>query len=282
MRGLFLASPPQHYTDGMRRYRYDKSMSRAERERTIEQLERGAIHPSPTLRTLLTEFARTGARDRKQHLRNVNLFIAGLINPARDGATRVSRVDLYRVHEQLSTTERNYLFRTINEKKVTLKNALDTRDRERLGQILDVNVHSLDEGLKPLRLPTESASFRRYTGAVAWREAEMLTEAAARANSPGSRARDIQDQQAFPGIVSERNLETVVTLLRDFKSDQATFAAERLRAFGDLERQRVEEILTAFKDMKRTMNERGQQQYQIDVPTKSDMKRQSISAKVNV
>ncbi|MCA1628511.1 MAG: hypothetical protein LC742_11185, partial [Acidobacteria bacterium] len=274
MRGLFLASPPQHYTDEMRRYRYDKSMSRAERERTIEQLERGAINPSSALRTLLTEFARTDARDRKQHLRNVNLFIAELINPPREWATRVSRVDVYRIHEQLSTTERNYLFRIINGEKDSLKNALDTRDRDRLGQILDGDVRKPHEQLKPLRLPTESASFRRYTGAVAWREAELLTEVAARANSPESRERNNQTEQAISETVSERNLETVVTLLRDFKSDQAMYAAEHLRASGDLEGQRTGDILIAFKDMKRTMNERGQQQYQITIPEDSTIPRE--------
>lgn len=275
MRGLFLSSPPQHYTDEMRRYRYDKSMSRAERERTIEQLERGAINPSSALRTLLTEFARTDAQDRKQHLRNVNLFIAELINPPREGATRVSRIDVYRIHEQLSTTERNYLFRTINEQKDSLKSALDTHDRERLGQILDGNVRKPHEQIKPLRLPTESASFRRYTGAVAWREAELLTEVAARANGHESRERNNQSEQAIPETVSERNLETVVTLLRDFKSDQATYAGEQLRASDDLERQRVGEILIAFKDMKRTVNERGQQQYQITIPEDSTIPRES-------
>jgi len=275
MRGLFLASPPQHYTDEMRRYRYDKSMSRAERERTIEQLERGAINPSPALRTLLTEFARTDARDRKQHLRNVNLFIAELINPPREGETRVSRVDIYRVHEQLSTTERNYLFRTINEHKDSLKNTLDTHDRDRLGQILDGNVRKPNEQLKSLRVPRESASFRRYTGAVAWREAELLTETATRADFPDSRKRNNQTRQAFPEILSERKLETVVTLLRDFKSDQATFAAEHLRASGDLEGQRVGEIIIAFKDMKRIVNERGQHQYQITIPEHSTISRES-------
>jgi hypothetical protein len=275
MRGLFLAPSPQHYTDEMRRYRYDKGMSRAERERTIEQLERGAINPSPALRTLLSEFARTEARDRKQHLRNVNLFIAELINPPREGATRVSRVDVYRIHEQLSTTERNYLFRTINGEKDSLKNALDTRDRNRLGQILDGDIRGRDEQLKPLRLPTESASFRRYTGAVAWREAELLTEAAARAKSPESRQLKNQTRQAIPHIVSERNLETVVTLLRDFEPDQAMYAAEHLRASGDLEGQRAGEILTTFKDMKRTVNERGQQQFQITIPEDSTIPRES-------
>lgn len=275
MRGLFLVSPPQQYTDEMRRYRYDKSMSRAERERTIEQLERGAINPSPALRTLLTEFDRTNARDRKQHLRNVNLFIAELINPPRDGATRVSRVDVHRIHEQLSTTERNYLFRAINEKKDSLKNALGTPDRERLGQIHNGNVRSRDDQLKPLQLPTESESFRRYTGAVTWREAELLTEAAARANSPESRERSNQNRQAIPETVSERSLETVVTMLRDFKPDQAKFAAEHLRASGDIEQRRVGEILTVFKSMKRTTNERGQQQYQITMPEDSAIPRES-------
>lgn len=275
MRGLFLSSPPQHYTDEMRRYRYDKSMSRAERERTIEQLERGAINPSSALRTLLTEFARTEARDRKQHLRNVNLFIAELINPPREGATRVSRVDVHRIHEQLSTTERNYLFRSINEKKDSLQNAVAVHDRERLGQILDGNAHSRDGQLKPLRLPTESTSFRRYTGAVAWREAELLTEAVARTNSPESRERSNQNRQAIPETVSERSLETVVTLLRDFKPDQAKFAAEHLRASSDLEQRRAGEILTAFKSMKRTTNERGQQQYQITMPEDSTIPRES-------
>ncbi|MDQ3684971.1 MAG: hypothetical protein M3430_05145, partial [Acidobacteriota bacterium] len=169
---------------------------------------------------------------------------------------------------------RNYLFRTINGEKDFLKNALGVRDRERLGQILDGNARSRDEQLKPLRLPTESTSFRRYTGAVACREAELLTEAAARTNSFESRARDIQDQQVFPDIVSERSLETVVTVLRDFKSDHATYAAEHLRASGDLERLRAGEILTTFKDMKRTTNERGQPQYQITIPEDSTIPRE--------
>lgn len=275
MRQLFLAPAPEQYTDEMRSLRYDKSMSRSERERAVGGLERGESNPSPSLQKLITEFARTDAHDRKQTLRNVNIFIAGLINPPRDGANRISRTDLYKIHEQLSTTERNYLFRVINEKKESLKNDLSNREQERLQQIIKGQDRLHEEIPQPLRLPTDSASFRNYTGAVAWREAELLTEAAAQHNLRAMRIGNHDSHQAFNEDVSERNLETLVTLLRDFKSTQATYAAEHLRAAENPETRRIGELLLAFKDMKRTVNESGQTQYQITIPEDSTIERES-------
>lgn len=275
MRQLFLAPAPEHYTNEMRSLRYDKSMSRAERERAVGGLERGESNPSPSLQKLITEFARTDARDRKQTLRNVNIFIAGLINPPRDGANRVSRADLYKLHEQLSTTERNYLFRVINEKKESLKNDLSDREQERLQQIIKKQDRLHEEMPQPVRLPTESASFRHYTGAVAWREAELLTEAAAKHNSRTMDIGNHDSPQAINEVVSEQHLETIVTLLRDFKSTQATYTAEHLRAAENPETQRIGELLLAFKDMKRTVKEPGQTQYLITMPEDSTIDRQS-------
>ncbi len=76
MRALFLTPPPAHYTEEMRRFRHDKSISGEAREQKIRQLERGQLEPSPALEKLLREFARTRSDNRAQHIRNINLFLA--------------------------------------------------------------------------------------------------------------------------------------------------------------------------------------------------------------
>lgn len=98
MRALFLTPPPAHYTEEMRRFRHDKSISGEVREQKIRQLERGQLEPSPALEKLLGEFARTPSDNRAQHIRNINLFIADLINPPRRDRQRFSRLDMHAEH----------------------------------------------------------------------------------------------------------------------------------------------------------------------------------------
>jgi hypothetical protein len=271
MRALFLTPPPTHYTDEMRRFRHDKSISGEVREQKIRQLERGQLEPSPTLEKLLCEFARTRSDNRAQYIRNINLFIADLINPPRADRQRFSRLDLYAQHVRLAPDERNFLFRAITDTKSRLNRDAPLRVRERVLQI-EQGRESQPNLAQPLRVPTDSRSFHRYTGAAAWREAELLTDAI-QFPSDKSGLHRVDRQSVMEGI-SDRNLETVVTLLRNFKSNQLVASAEHLRSSETSELRQVGEIVSTFKDMKRTTDSQGQFQYQITIPENSELTRE--------
>lgn len=271
MRALFLTPPPSHYTDEMRRFRHERSISGEAREQKIRQLERGQIEPSPALEKLLGEFARTRSDNRAQHIRNINLFIADLINPPRPDRRRFSRLDLYAEHVRLAPDERNFLFRAITDTKSRLNRDAPLRVRERVLQI--EQGHESHPNLEqPLRVPTDSRSFRRYTGAAAWREAELLTDAI-QFPSDNSGLHRVDRTSVMEGI-SDRSLETVVTLLRNFKSNQLEASTEHLRSSETSELRQVGEIVSTFKDIKRTTDAQGQVQYQITIPENSELTRE--------
>lgn len=271
MRALFLTPPPAHYTEEMRRFRHERSISGEAREQKIRQLERGQLEPSPGLEKLLGEFARTRSDNRAQHIRNINLFIADLINPPRPDRQRFSRLDLYAEHVRLAPDERNFLFRAITDTKSRLKTDAPLRVRERVLQI-EQGRESQPNLEQPLRVPTDSRSFRLYTGAAAWREAEQLTDAIQFPSDKSGLHR--VDRQSIMEGISDRRLETVVTLLRNFKSNQLEASAEHLRSLETSELRQVGEIVSTFKDMKRTTDSQGQLQYQITIPENSELTRE--------
>lgn len=278
MRQLFLAPAPAHYTDEMRRFRLDRATGAESRESKVQQLARGAIEPSPTLQTILNEFNRTAARDRTQHLRNVNLFIAELINPPSPERHRISRLDLHAAHARLPPAERDFLFRTLTETKEHLKNDLPLPERERVTRIADERIgtrtpRNIEPQLEQLRLPVDSASFRRYTGAAAWREAELIVAANEKlqdTRQTNKRSQTFEWTDTVHGV-TDANLKTIVTLLRNFKPQHVAFAAEHLRSSDTAERRQLGEIVTAFQEMKHSVNDNGRTQYQIKVPAESAM-----------
>ena len=69
-------------------------------------------------------------------------------------------------------------------------------------------------------------------------------------------------------------METVVTLLHNFKSNQLVASAEHLRSSETSELRQVGEIVSTFKDMKRTADSQGQFQYQITIPENSELTRE--------
>jgi hypothetical protein len=289
MRQLFLAPMPNHYTDEMRRFRLDRSSGAEPRERRIEQLERGAIQPSPALQTLLDEFNRTAARGRPQYLHNVNLFIAELINPPSPERHRISRFDLHAEHARLAPTERDFLFRTITKTKEHLKNDLPLPERERVTRIADERTgtqparQNTEPQVEQLRLPVESASFRHYTGAAAWREAELLVAANERLQETRQslhHSQTIVQADSVHGVTNE-NLKTIIALLRNFKHQHVAFAAEHLRSSDVAENRQYGEIVTAFQEMKRTVNADGRTQYQIQVQAESAITREGWQQLLN-
>ena len=273
MRALFLTPPPLHYTEEMRRFRHDKSISGEVREQKIRQLERGQLEPSPPLEKLLGEFARTRSDNRAQHIRNINLFIADLINPPRPDRQRFSRLDLHAEHVRLAPDERNFLFRTITDMKSRLKTDAPLRVRERVLQI-EQGRESQPNLEQPLRVPIDSRSFRRYNGAAVWRESELLTDASYSLHSNDKSVLQSVERQSVIEGISDRSLETVVTLLRNFKSNQLLASAEHLRSSETSELRQVSEIVSTFKDMKRTTDAQGQVQYHITIPENSELTRE--------
>lgn len=274
MKKLFLSLAPEQYTDEMRRFRLDKAGTGREREERIKELAAGHAAPSVSLERLLAEFGRV------RTWKDVRAYTVQLLNPPErlpERLPRFSRVNLYAEHESLAPAERDYLFRTISERRDDLKAGRGVRVEERTARA--VREHAAQETAKPLttlrEVPRASLSFRAYTAAATWREAESITQFVNEQNAhsrtlPVNAVGDDTRSTVVEGI-SDRNLQTAATLLKDFKPALVKLVAVEFGGSDDREMRQVGEILTTFQEMKREQVAGGGIEYRITTPERSDI-----------
>ena len=276
MKKLFLSLAPERHTDEMRRFRLDKAGTGREREERIKELAAGRAAPSASLDKLLTEFGRV------RTWKDVRAFTVQLLNPPEslpERLPRFSRVNLYAEHEHLAPAERDYLFRTISERRDDLKAGTRVRVEERTARAVREQAAEKEPTEPPTTLlrevPRESGSFRAYTTAASWREAELIArfmhERSAHGQvHPANALSDDTHSSVVHGI-SDRNLQTATTLLKEFKPALIKLVAGEFRGSNDREMRQVGEILTTFQEMKRERMAGGQIEYRITTPDKSDI-----------
>lgn len=276
MKKLFLNLAPEHYTDEMRRFRLDRSGTGREREERIKELATGRAAPSASLDKLLTEFGKV------RTWKDVRAFTVQLLNPPEqlpERLPRFSRVNLYAEHESLAPAERDYLFRKISERRDDLKAGRSVRVEERTARAVRGHAAAQEELTKPLatlrEVPRESRSFRAYTAATTWREVELITRFAHEQPShdrilPVNALGDDTHSTTVHGI-SDRNLQTATTLLKEFKPALIKLVAGEFKDSKDREMRRVGETLTTFQDMKREQMANGAVEYRITTPADSEI-----------
>ncbi|HKC64020.1 MAG TPA: hypothetical protein VKB86_10300, partial [Pyrinomonadaceae bacterium] len=121
MRKLFLSPSPEHYTAEMRELRMSRAETGRDRQRHIQDLERGTRELSPDLATLLREFDRTRHDSPMRYSRNIRAFFGDYLNPPDQNRNRFSRENLYELGKRLKPAERNYLFKVIDSTKRVLE-----------------------------------------------------------------------------------------------------------------------------------------------------------------
>ena len=275
MKKLFLSLAPEHYTDEMRRFRLDRAGTGREREQHIKELAAGRAAPSASLDKLLTEFGRV------RTWKDVRAFTVQLLNPPEslpERLPRFSRVNLYAEHEILAPAERDFLFRTISERRDELKHGTRVRTEERAARTVREQAAE-KEPTKPLaalcEVPRESRSFRAYTASATWREAELITRFAhvrsgnGRTLQANALGRDTRSTVVHG--IGDRNLQTAATLLKEFKPALIKLVAGELKGSDDREMRQVGEILTTFQEMKRERMAGGEIEYRITTPERSDI-----------
>lgn len=275
MKKLFLSLAPERYTDEMRRFRLDKAGTGREREERIKELATGRAAPSVSLDKLLAEFGKV------RTWKDVRVYTVQLLNPSEqlpERLPRFSRVNLYAEHESLAPAERDFLFRTISERRDELKAGTGVRVEKRTARAVREHA-AAQEPAKPLatlrEVPRASGSFRAYTAAATWREAEFITRVAHEQDAhgrmlPANALGDDTRSTVVHGI-SDRNLQTATTLLKEFKPALVKLVAGEFGGSNDRQMRQIGEILTTFQEMKREQVASGAVEYRITTPERSDI-----------
>jgi hypothetical protein len=277
MKKLFLSPAPNHYTDDMRQFRLDRTVSGRNREERIRMLEEGRIEPSQPLQTLLDEF------NRVRNSKDIRAFTAQMLNPPDklpNTFSRFSRENLHEAHGLLQSAEKDYLFQVMQQRRQDLAISPQRDVRDKLLPTNDLSISpaivkrdSSTQRREEAKLPAslDSPSLQSYTAIATWREADLI-------------ARTIDERGGYKTIfgsnrnsivdgVSDHNLRTASILLSQFKPGLINLTAKELSSSESSEMRKVGEIISTFKDVKEQRLPNGQIQNRITTPEKSELSR---------